>query len=406
MSNVYAIFIAVLPFFLGAASGQETPAPSAKPNQHVLGTITATNPVSHSLTVKEDKTGTEYAISLEKTRTLLKVEPGAKDLKSAVRITATDFAAGDRVDIRGYTSETGPSSISAASVILMSARELQQARQAELADWHRRGTVGIVTAVDPAGASLTIRMRGAQGPQPASIETTAATQFMRYSYDDPNVALPSRFSEIQPGDEVRVLGSKIQDGSSITAEKLYSGSFRTIAGTVAATSTDGKHMTVIDLQKKQPIEVEMTAHVDFRKLSPETAAMLARRFNPGVRNTTERTAANADIGAHSSGPAMGAKAGEQGGADMHRPSDGSTPAAPSGGMTDLSKILERQPTITLSDLKPGDAVVVSGAQSPDKSRVTATSIIAGVEPILQSAPARQGRSLAEDWNLDMAIPAQ
>ena len=36
----------------------------------------------------------------------------------------------------------------------------------------------------------------------------------------------------------------------------------------------------------------------------------------------------------------------------------------------------------------------------------ATNIIAGVEPIFQSAPPRRGRSPGGDWNLDTALPAQ
>ena len=73
---------------------------------------------------------------------------------------------------------------------------------------------------------------------------------------------------------------------------------------------------------------------------------------------------------------------------------------------DLSQLLERVPQIGVSDLKTGDAVVVSGATANDKSRLFANSVIAGVEPIFQSAPPRQGQSLGGDWSLDMAIPAQ
>jgi hypothetical protein len=73
---------------------------------------------------------------------------------------------------------------------------------------------------------------------------------------------------------------------------------------------------------------------------------------------------------------------------------------------DLAQLLESVPQISISDLKPGDAVVVSGANASDKSRLFATNIIAGVEPIFQSAPPRQGQSLGGDWSLDMAIPAE
>jgi hypothetical protein len=58
-------------------------------------------------------------------------------------------------------------------------------------------------------------------------------------------------------------------------------------------------------------------------------------------------------------------------------------------------------------LKPGDAVVISGSAGGDKGQLTASSIIAGVEPILASAPSRGGESSAlGNWNLDVGVPGQ
>jgi hypothetical protein len=73
---------------------------------------------------------------------------------------------------------------------------------------------------------------------------------------------------------------------------------------------------------------------------------------------------------------------------------------------DMSQMLERVPRISLSDLKQGDAVVISGvALGADNSHLLATGVIAGVEPILQSAPQRQGQSLGGDWGMgEMAVP--
>jgi hypothetical protein len=69
-------------------------------------------------------------------------------------------------------------------------------------------------------------------------------------------------------------------------------------------------------------------------------------------------------------------------------------------------MLERLPQENISDLKPGDALVITGAQKSGPSQLIASAVIAGVEPIFQSAPPRQGQSLGGDWSLDMAIPAQ
>jgi hypothetical protein len=79
------------------------------------------------------------------------------------------------------------------------------------------------------------------------------------------------------------------------------------------------------------------------------------------------------------------------------------------GNGDMSQLLERAPKITVGELKPGDALVISGvATGADNSRILASTIIAGVEPILQAAPTRQGRQdLGGDWGLgEMAAPPQ
>lgn len=76
---------------------------------------------------------------------------------------------------------------------------------------------------------------------------------------------------------------------------------------------------------------------------------------------------------------------------------------------DVSQALEHAPKITLSDLKAGDALVISGvALGADNSHLLANNIIAGVEPILQSAPAQQaGRNVGGDWGLgEMSAPPQ
>ena len=78
------------------------------------------------------------------------------------------------------------------------------------------------------------------------------------------------------------------------------------------------------------------------------------------------------------------------------------------GNGDISALLERAPKIALSDLKQGDAVVISGvATGIDNTRMLATSVIAGVEPILESAPQRQGgQNLGGDWGLEEISPPQ
>lgn len=403
--------------------GAQSAEAGAKPAAHIIGTVINVDAAGQAVTVKEDKTGKECTVQLGNTKTLLKVPPGAKDLKTASRITAEDLQVGDRVDVRGSEPEgaAGPETIAARSVVLMSARDLAQTHQQEAAAW-QHSTAGIVNAVDASGEKLEVTARTPAGPKPVTVQVSQTTQFTRYSVENPKTPAPSQLSDIQPGDQVRVIGQKSEDGATISAQKIYSGAFRTLAATVSSIGADGKQLTVKDLLTKQPIEVGLTEDSAIRKLPPEMAMGLARRLNPDLR------AAAANGGPQNGGnaggaPPNGAKAAENAGPagdEPARSAPGNPVGNPSNGGAaggqgtgrmrasngDLSQMLERVPKISLTDLKPGDAVVISGvAEGADKSRLLASSIIAGVEPIFQSAPAQQSRSLG-DWSLDMQAPAQ
>lgn len=402
----------------------QEPAAAAKPTEHVLGTVTAVDKSSHTVTIKADGDGSTHAIELKETKTLIKVPPGAKDLKSATRITADDLAVGDRIEVRGSKSAVDPSQISARSVVLMSGRDLQQVHQAEASAW-QHSTSGIVTSVDAAGHKLSITTRTAEGSKPMTVDASAA-EFTRYSPETPKVPGQSSFAEIQTGDQVKIIGEKSADEQSLTAQKVYSGSFKSVAGTLVSAAPDGKSMVIKDLQSKQPVTISLGADSAIRKLPPMMAMMLARRFNPDFKAPAAdpKTSAPAPggSGAGKGSPAMGAKSGEA--AASSQPPRDSQGGAAAGGHTwngqgggrgpangDLGQMLERVPAIALSDLKPGDAVVVSGSPSAaNKSVLLAANVIAGVEPIFQSASPRQAQSLGDWGNLgggaamDMGVP--
>ena len=71
---------------------------------------------------------------------------------------------------------------------------------------------------------------------------------------------------------------------------------------------------------------------------------------------------------------------------------------------DFSQMVERMPAFSLSELKPGDAIIVASSVGPDPNRITAITLLAGVEPLL-TGPAGQGnnRQLNASWNFDINI---
>jgi len=69
-------------------------------------------------------------------------------------------------------------------------------------------------------------------------------------------------------------------------------------------------------------------------------------------------------------------------------------------------MIENLPPITLGDLKPGDALIISAAAGNDTSEMTAITAIAGVEPIL-TAPSKNGgaSTVGGSWNFgDIGLP--
>ena len=192
------------------------------------------------------------------------------------------------------------------------------------------------------------------------------------------------------GDQVRVLGDAAADGT-VSARKVYSGAFRTLNGTVVSVAPNGKQFTIKDLASKKPMEVEINESSTIRKMPPEMAVALARRMSGGPRPAS----APANSLATSAGgpPAESAGPGTRG---------------PRGG--DISQMIDRLPTISLAELKPGDAVVVSGALAGvNNDQLVATHVVAGVEPILQAAPAarqRGGDAMGGDWGLGEIAPPQ
>jgi len=301
----------------------------------------------------------------------------------------------------------------------MSARDLQQAHEAEAEAW-QHSTAGLVSSVDTAGEKLNVTVKTPEGPKPVVVAVSPATEFTRYSPDTPKTPVPSHLADIQPGDQVRIIGEKSSDASGITAQKVYSGAFRTLGGTVASISPDGKALTIKNAGGNQPMEVTLNDASTIRKLPPELALRLAMRLNPTYKPMQAGAGASSGRAGGGSGggaPAYGAKAGEAAGGTQgsQTGNQSGTPAGaaggPGGGMRrgggDLSQMIERLPKISVSDLKPGDAVIIAGtATGAGNSHFAATTVIAGAEAFLRAAPARQGQNQNIDWNLGMDAPAQ
>jgi co-chaperonin GroES (HSP10) len=359
------------------STGVIAQAPAAAPTAAArqLGTVTAI--AGASLTLKTDA-GQEVVVSVPEGARILQLAPGSTDLKTAQTIALKDIAAGDRVLVSGKTGDTA-ASFAAARVILMKSSDIAQKHEMEQADWQKRGSGGIVSAVDAGTGTLTVTV----GAKKVAVMTSGKTQFRRYAGDSVKFedAKPGTLAQIQPGDQVRVLGTKSDDGSSIQAEALVSGSFKNLAGLIATIDAAKGTLTLKDLATKKTLTVTITANSSVRTLPPQAAAMFAARAK--------------GVGAGASGGGSPQPAAQAEAAGGGRPGGAGRSA---GG--DLSQLVSRLPNRTIADLKVGDAVMIVASQpDPGSATVTAVTLLSGVEPILAATPSGGPAMTLSPWNL-------
>ena len=344
-----------------------------------IGTVTAISGSSITLTTDNKQLVT---VTVADGAHVLQLEPGSRDLKSAQTITLGDISKGDRVLVSGKPGSDATSFV-ASRVILMKAQDIAQQHAKEEADWQSRGTGGLVSAVDEGTGTITVSI----GAKKVAVQTSSATKFRRYAggsvkFED---AQPSTLAEIHAGDQVRVLGTKSADGSSIQAETVVSGSFLHLAGTIASIDAASGTFKIKDLATKKMMSVKVTADSNVRKLPPQAAARFAAR---------EKGGASAE---HPSGARPAAAEGAS-------PSGSGEEQRRSAGM-DLSQMLSRLPTESLSDLKVGDAVmIVASQQTPGSPDVSAVTLLSGVEPILSATPKGAAAMNLSPWQVGGGEP--
>jgi hypothetical protein len=351
------------------------------------------------------ETGDARQVDVPSTAAILRIAPGQTNLSAALPIQFSELANGDRVLVKLDPSATGPTA-SALRVIAIKQEDVAAKQQKDREDWQRRGVGGLVKSVDSSGgvivltsgagaAAKTITVHIAQGTAKATILKRYAPASVSF---DAAVAAP--IDAIKAGDQLRARGEKNADGTSIDAEEVISGTFRNISGTVISTDASSSSLVVKDLVTKKQITIHITADVQMRRLPDMMARMLAARLKGGT-------------GAAGTG-AAGGSGGAGGGWSGNRQSaaTGTAPAAgggPGGGNAqwsgggrggagggDPQQMLSRAPAIQLADLKKDDAVMVVATDGT--TDVTAITLVAGVEPLLEAPAASQ--SLLNNWSMN------
>jgi co-chaperonin GroES (HSP10) len=365
----------------GAGLMAQAPAAAPAPAARQLGTVTAI--AGNSLTLKTDA-GQPVVVSVPDGARILQLAPGSTDLKTAQTIALKDIEVGDRVLVSGKAGDN-PDTFAAARVILMKSSDIAQKHETEQADWQKRGTGGIVSAVDAGTSTLTVTV----GAKKVAVTTSPKTQFRRYAGDSVKFedAKPGTLAQIQPGDQLRVLGTKSEDGSSIPADVIVSGSFKNLAGLITTIDAAKWTLTLKDLTTKKTVTVTITPNSNVRTLPPQAAAMFAAR--------AKGAGAGGGAGASGGSSPQGSGAGQAEASGGGRPGGAGRSA---GG--DLSQLVSRLPNKTIADLKVGDAVMIVASQpDPSSATVTAVTLLSGVEPILAATPSGGPAMTLSPWNL-------
>lgn len=387
--------LALAEMLLGLAVPSPAQAPGTTATQavRIVGTVTAVE--GNTLSIKSDAGATTTVNATESTR-VLRAEPGAKSLADAAPAQLSDVAVGDRVLVSA-TAGDGGNPGTAIRIIAMKQGDIAQKQKAEQAEW-QKGIGGLVKAVDPGASTITI----AAGSRTIVILTTTKTIYRRY---DPSSirfsdAKPSSLDQVHPGDQLRARGDRSADGSEFTAEEVIAGTFRNIAGTVVLVDEGANTVTVTDLATKKPVMIHVTPDSQMHKLPQQMAEGLAARLkNPNGAAPGNGTAPGSAAGAPGAGTASGSSGGAQAQGGAWRQGGASGAAGPGGQRSgDLSQMLQRSPTVQLSELHKGDAVMIVATQGTPEA-ATAVTLLAGVEPIL-TAPSSASQSMfSASWTL-------
>jgi len=349
----------------------------------------------------------EITVSLAGTTRILRASPGQTDLKSAAAIQASEIHVGDRMLAIGPNGEGN--SVAASTIVVMTQGDIAARQQEEREEW-RRGVGGIVKEVNPAAGTISVVNALVSSGTPIVIHVSSATSIRRYSPDSVNFdeAKPGTLDQIKSGDQLRARGTKNEDGTEFTAQAIVSGTFRNIAGTVISTDPANHSVTLMDLITKHPVTLKIGADSQMHKLPLVAAQRLAARLK-GVAGAANGSAQGATGESSPAGAGAGAGNGQARGQGNWRGQNGAgaSPASPGGegyrrggGSPDFQQMLSRMPSVAISDLQKGDAVMVVATEGSAASAPTAITLIAGVEPILTAAPSgAAAATILSPWNL-------
>ena len=359
-----------------------------------IGAIKTIN--GNTLTLAPDS-GSDISVTVQPNARMLRIAPGAKDLKDATPLQLSDLQVGDTVRVRGYASSDAKS-MNALEVVVITRAAVDAVRDQIRQDWQKRGSGGLVESVDAGTGTITLTVPGLLNKRTITVHTSKNTVVRRYAPDSakPEDAKPATLQDVHVGDQLRARGERNSDGSEITAEEVYTGVFPKYVGTIKSVDVKSGILSLQDLATKKTVEVKVIADSQLHKIPAEMAQRFAQRLKatlpPGTPGSSAAGAPAKDAAAP---PSSGAAPGGGGGFAA-----GMNPGG-SGRAPDFQQMVSRLPTSSLADLnlQKGDAVVVLATEGTASSTPSAITLLSGVDPILQAAPSASQAMMLTPWSL-------
>ena len=384
MNRIVTPWIAGLALSLCLAWGStfaQTPTP---PPLSVLGQVESVDAVARTLKMKVED-GASLTVALAEKGAVMKVAPGEKSLQNAVPIAFDGIAAGDRVLVRGGARSEGRIE-GALRVVVMAQTELTARNEKEQRAWRERGVAGTLISKDPANSEFILQTANRAAPAAGAPEAPItlvvdAKKATLHRYADTSVkfddAKPAGIADMAAADQVRVLGTKSEDGKRISAERVVFGSFKTMALAIEKIDAATGLLSVKDLQSNQKFTISLVAGASIRKIPAEMAAMFGGGRTGG-------------------GASMGGGVGGGIGGGMGTGGRGPGASGPRGGRG-MDDIVERMPAITLADLRKDDWIGAVVGRIDASGRAVAFNMLAGIEAFASRANRSGG--------VDVGMPA-
>lgn len=340
----------------------------------VSGEVRNIDATGHKLLLTT-KSGNMVTVMVDEKTTYVRVPPGETTLDKGTIISFTDVIVGDRIVARGRVMED-QKSIPARQVIVITKSELEQREQRNREDWRKRGVTGRIIALNAETKEITLGFRERESTM--TIRTNDKVIFQRFPPDSVKFsdARPSSLAELKVGDQVRARGEKSVDGSSLMAEEIISGSFRMVGGSIQTISAETGLIKINTIDTNQPLTILIRKDSVVRRVPSDVVRMIEARTSQ-ERPKTSATATNAAPNVSSSDRGSG----------------------------DIQEIIERLPPIQVSDLKPGELIVVSSTIGRDPSLVTAITVAAGLEDLIRRVQKPKGVKSRITSSTELGLPS-